>query len=105
MRPRTLDHTRMEIWASDWVSFSRPKTLPPRTFHEVISPSTQTVFQRAMKSRIVPFRRATEVGASAVESRGATASAGGFPPSADDAWKTVILLLCLLRSEEHTSEL
>src|SRR5690606_3233708 len=58
--------------------------------HEVISPSTHTVFQRAMKSRIVPFRRATEVGAAAVESRGATESAGGGSPGIAAASNAVI---------------
>src|SRR5690606_29532434 len=90
MRGRTLDHTRIEICASLRTSFNRANTFPARTFHEVISPSTHTVFQRAMKSRIVPFSRATDVGALAVESRGATESAGGGSPGIAAASNTVI---------------
>src|SRR5690606_10840045 len=90
MRARTLDQMRMEMCASERVSFNRAKTLPARTFHEVTSPSTHAVFHRATKSRMVAFKRATDVGASGRESRGATASAGGVSPGPVAASNTVI---------------
>ena len=75
-----LDQIRNEIVASVERSFRRPKTLPVRTFQEVISPSTQIEPHVSTKPRIVSFRRATDVGASAVESRGRTESGGGGWP-------------------------
>ncbi len=85
-----LDQIRNEIVASVERSFRRPKTLPVRTFQEVISPSTQIEPHVSTKPRIVSFRRATEVGASAVESRGRTESGGGGWPGTGSAWNVVI---------------
>ena len=68
----------------------RPKTLPPRTFQLVISPSTQTDPHRSMNPRMVSLRRPTEVGVVGEESRGATESGGGACPGIDSAAKEVI---------------
>nr|BFF12021.1 hypothetical protein GCM10025699_33240 [Microbacterium flavescens] len=62
-RSRVDDQIRNEIVASAELSFRRPKTLPPRRFHDVISPSTHTEPQVWMKPRIVSLSRDTEVGA------------------------------------------
>ena len=85
-----LDQMRNEMVASVARSFMRPKTLPVRSFHDVISPSTHTEPQVSMKPRIVSLRRATDVGASEVDSRGRTESGGGGWPGTGSAWNVVI---------------
>ena len=100
-RWRVLDQMRNEIVASVDRSFSRPKTLPVRTFHEVISPSTHTEPQVSMKPRIVSLSRATEVGASEVDSRGRTESGGGVPMgTAQDQSRTVDSMIFTVRGDE-----
>src|SRR3546814_8897582 len=89
-RCAVLDHTRNEIVASVARSFIRPNTLPPRTFHDVISPSTHTEPHRSTKPRMVSFSRATEVGACIVESRGGTESGGRGCPGTASGWNVVI---------------
>src|SRR5687767_2870685 len=83
---------RNEIVASAVLSLRRPKTLPPRRFHDVISPSTQTDPHVATNPRIVSFRRDTDVGACEEESFGRTESGGGGSPATGSGWNVVMQL-------------
>src|SRR6478735_1739265 len=89
-RCRVLDHRRKEMSESEPRSFRRPKTLPPRRFHDVISPSTQTKPHFSMNPRIVSLSRETDVGAWGLDSRGWTESAGGASPGTASGWNVVM---------------